>query len=112
MYKKIDLVKFNSLSHFLSSMFINEVTLKPKFHQLPPLIKAVRTFYPNLKDKLSTDDDFKKALNVGRRYFFDHYEKDCLSEPPAKKSRVAGGGRKGKCPEFRFELFQLFIDLR
>ena len=75
------------------------------------LSKAVRDFYPSLKDKSFEDPEFKKAIQLARRSYNTYYEKQC-DEPIKKKTkyRQAGGGRKSVAVEVREKyLFSYFF---
>ena len=47
--------------------------------------------------------EYKKLINP---------DNDCLEEPPKKKFRAPGAGRKAQAPDVRFGLFEWFIDVR
>ena len=77
--------------------------------------QAVRMFYPELKNKLSTDNRFRAAVQFARRslVWLEKSEKaGNLGAPSKKEFRAKGGGRKHQAPEVREGLFQVFIDIR
>ena len=63
-----------------------------------------------MKDKSSDDPEFKKAIQLARRSYNTHYEKDC-DEPVKKKTkyRQAGGGRKSVAVEVRGKYLFLYF---
>ena len=76
----------------------------PNFHS-----KAVRDFYPNLRNAKWNDPIFRRALEMARRCLKADVED---KEPPKKRYRREGGGSKKKAPEVREALFEWFIDVR
>ena len=76
------------------------------------LAKAVREHFKDLKSASYKDDKFKKALSFARRCYYSYGNPNALDEvgePPKKRFRSEGGGRKSQAPEFRDALFEWFI---
>ena len=60
---------------------------------------AVREIHPSLRNKPAENSEFKKAIQVARRYYQSYIDtnlKEGLNEPANKKTkfRQPGGGRK------------------
>ena len=78
------------------------------------LSRAVREFYPDLKDLKHNDPQLTKALKLGKRCLDQALKaENDISEPPTKKRyRQSGGGRKVVAPSVREALYDWFIDIR
>ena len=70
--------------------------------------KAIRHTYHDLKDLPSEDKVFRRALALGRRSY-ELYQKSDGMEPPKKRYKVEGGGKKAKAECVRMRLFSWFI---
>ena len=74
--------------------------------------RAVRSFYIDMKDRKSNDDEFKAACKFATRSFEHLSELNDSSTCPPKKMLATGGGRKKNAPEVREALFSYFVDVR
>ena len=74
--------------------------------------RAVRVFYDDMKNYKGRDPEFLKALSFARRCYNDFVNSKFSDEPPQKRFRAVGGGRKIQAPEVREALFFWFIDIR
>ena len=74
--------------------------------------RAVRSFYIDMKDRKSNDDEFKAACKFATRSFQHLSKLNDSSVCPPKKMRAIGGGRKKNAPEVREALFSYFVDVR
>lgn len=88
---------------------------KRKKHVAPSLSfksKAVREFFPSLKNAKSDDSEFKKALQLATRCYRKIKSGDEVEVNSKKKFREPGAGRKPAAPEVRQALFEWFVDVR
>ena len=82
--------------------------------------RAVRAFFPSLKDTPATHPKFKQAVSLANRCFESRKRgrdlDDDFHESPSKNMKKAfreqGGGRKPIAPEVRQAVFEWFIDIR
>ena len=73
---------------------------------------AVRSFYIDMKDRKSNDNEFKAACKFSTRSFEHLSELNDSSVRPLKKIRASGRGRKKNAPEIREARFSYFVDGR
>ena len=71
------------------------------------LSKVVRELYPSLRNKPSESNEFKKAIQVARRYYQSYTADTNKDEPVNKKKKFpqSGGGRKPVTSEVCMEIF-------
>ena len=74
--------------------------------------KAVRSYYPALKNAKSTDDAFLKARYVAIRSHKKFLANGFPEKPAKNRCRAPGGGRKAQAPEVREALFDRYVDIR
>ena len=74
---------------------------------------AVREFYTDLSKVKHENQNLVKALKFAKRcnekYLANDFEEE---EPPKKRFRESGAGRKCKAPEVREAMFEWFINIR
>ena len=95
-------------------------TKTKKWHVVRPTdgyySKAIRLFYSDIKDLLSSNKRFRQAYDVALRAYktlqIGGFEKLELNYPLKNKFRLEGGGCHVKAPGLRAELFEWFIDIR
>ena len=87
------------------------VPMKPKQGFLTA---AVRNFYTDLLKVKHDDPNLVKALKFAKRCHEKYLSNEFLEgeQPPKKKFRESGAGRKASAPEVREAMFQWFIDVR
>ena len=76
------------------------------------LAKAVREFFPDLKNLKHNDPSLERALKLGKRCY-ESLNNDDITEPPTKvRFCQPGGGRKKSIPNVREAMYDWFIDIR
>ena len=84
--------------------------MKPK---LGFIAAAVREFYPDLSKVKHDNLNLVKALKFAKRCYEKYLANDFEGEePPKKRFRESGAGRKCKAPEVREAMFEWFINVR
>ena len=74
---------------------------------------AVREFYTNLSKVKHDNPNLVKALKFAKRCYEKYLANDFEGEePPKKRFRESGAGRKCKAPEVREAMFEWFINVR
>ena len=74
--------------------------------------KAVREFFPSLKNAKSDDSEFKEALQLATRCYRKIKSGDEVEVNSKKKFREPGAGQKPAAPEVRQALFEWFVEVR
>ena len=74
---------------------------------------AVREFYTDLSKVKHDNPNLVKALKFAKRCYEKYSANDFEGEePPKKRFRASGAGRKCKAPEVREAVFEWFINVR
>ena len=77
------------------------------------IVAAVREFYTDLSKVKQDNPNLVKALKFAKpcyeKYLANNFEGE---EPPKKRFRESGAGRKCKAPEVREAIFEWFINVR
>ena len=84
----------------------------PDFPKKDYVFRAVKSFYIDMKDRKSNDNEFKAACKFTSRSFEHLSELNDSSVCPPKKMRASGGGRKKNTPEVTEGLLSYSIDVR
>ena len=74
---------------------------------------AVREFYTDLSKVKHDNPNLVKALKFAKRCYEKYSANDFEGEePPKKRFRASGAGRKCKAPEVREAVFEWFVNVR
>lgn len=111
--------EFDAKSTELSKKVIN-YNDKMKKHTKPVpregyIARAVRDFYPDLRNVKHDDPNLQAAVKLGKRCHeqLSNSESICeINVQPSSKYRKPGAGRKTTIPDVREALFSWFIDIR